>query len=461
VSDELLLNADANGRTVDWRRYPFQLVPGDPAMEFPAAEGQHVDHESDTWFLAGELSAATGRSFAFLTIFNRNRPGGTVVADFYTMALFDLDTGAYGTYTDYDMPPASLKPGAEPKLSTAAGYLDIRFDSDAGPATWTACRDDDGELLPCTYRVSLAGRDQAGETMGLDLDVSSTRAPIPVGAASYNGRIACFGQPDTYSYFQTGMAMTGTLRWGSVTEQVSGSAGHIDRQWFPRYAGGGGTGGDPRARSHEWRTIHLDNGLDLSIWRQFDRANGNVLQPFSGATIGSPDGAAAPGCAEDVEVVVTSYVRWPDSVQPLLPPLSPARFLPDRHRLTSAELQLELTGEPLVAVPAHALPIEYMEGPYRYQGTMQGKPVSGFGIYERSLALYRDWELIDVLAAVTAGLPAAEPELTGLAERMRPLVAVGRRSEARDLIQAVLPTTASAVVREVLEGLVHALSVEN
>jgi hypothetical protein len=92
---------------------------------------------------------------------------------------------------------------------------------------------------------------------------------------------------------------------------------------------------------------------------------------------------------------------------------------------------------------------------------MQGKPVSGFGIYERSLALYRDWELIDVLAAVTAGLPAAEPELTGLAERMRPLVAVGRRSEARDLIQAVLPTTASAVVREVLEGLAHALSVEN
>ncbi|MGC2652353.1 MAG: lipocalin-like domain-containing protein [Mycobacterium sp.] len=430
-------------------------------MEFPAAEGQHVDHESDTWFIAGELSAATGRSFAFLTIFNRNRPGGTVVADFYTMALFDLDTGAYGTYTDYDMPPANLKPGAEPKLTTAAGHLDIRFDSDAGPATWTACRDDDGELLPCTYRVSLAGRDQAGETMGLELDVWSTRAPIPVGAARYNGRIACFGQPDTYSYFQPGMAMTGTLRWGSVTEQVSGSAGHIDRQWFPRYAGGGGTGGDPRARSHEWRTIHLNNGLDLSIWRQFDRANGNVLQPFSGATIGSPDGAAAPGCAEDVEVVVTSYVRWPDSVRPLLPPLSPARFLPDRHRLASAELQLVLTGEPLVAVPAHALPIEYMEGPYRYQGTMQGKPVSGFGIYERSLALYRDWELIDVLAAVTAGLPAAEPELTGLAERLRPLVAAGRRSPARELIQAVLPTTASAMVREVLEGLLHALSVED
>ncbi|WP_424746597.1 hypothetical protein [Mycobacterium sp.] len=29
-----------------------------------------------------------------------------------------------------------------------------------------------------------------------------------------------------------------------------------------------------------------------------------------------------------------------------------------------------------------------------------GKPVSGFAFYERSLALYRDWELADVRAAV-------------------------------------------------------------
>lgn len=97
----------------DWRSYPFQLVPGDGQLEFPAAEGEHPDQESDTWFIAGQLDAAeTDRSFAFLTIFNKNRPGGTIVADFYTMALFDLDTGDYGTYTDYDMPPANLEPGA-------------------------------------------------------------------------------------------------------------------------------------------------------------------------------------------------------------------------------------------------------------------------------------------------------------------------------------------------------------
>ncbi|OOK78648.1 hypothetical protein BZL30_1928 [Mycobacterium kansasii] len=37
-----------------------------------------------------------------------------MVADFYTLALFDLDTGEYGTYTDYDMPPASMAPAPSP-----------------------------------------------------------------------------------------------------------------------------------------------------------------------------------------------------------------------------------------------------------------------------------------------------------------------------------------------------------
>ena len=235
----------------DWRRFPFRLVPTDAALDFPAAEGVHEDQESDTWFIAGELTGAAGRKLAFLTIFNKNRPGGTIVADFYTMALFDCETGDYGTYTDYDMPPRNMEPGARPKMTMAAGLHDIRYESSAGPAVWSTCRDDAGDLQPYTYRISLCGVDQAGRRMGLDLDVSPTRAPVPVGADAYQGKITCFGQPDTYSYFQTGMAMSGTMRWGERREDVSGQAGHVDRQWFPKYAGGGGVGGDPRCRSHE------------------------------------------------------------------------------------------------------------------------------------------------------------------------------------------------------------------
>jgi predicted secreted hydrolase len=391
-----------NPKSADWRVYPFQLVPGDPQLSFPAAEGNHPDCESDTWFIAGELTADSGRRFAFLTIFNKNRPGlGAIVADFYTFALFDLDNGTYGTYTDYDMPPANMQPGARPKMSTDAGHLDMTYDSGAGHVVWRTCRDEQQRLMPYTYDVGLVGTDPAGDAMRLDLHVTPSRAPVPLGGAAYNGKIECFGQADTYSYFQTGMTMTGTLGWGSVEESVTGSAGHVDRQWFPLIANGGGTDGNVRARSHEWRTINLDNGVDLSIWRQFDRANHNALQPFSGATTSSGD--ADPEFADDIEVTVTSYVRWPESVSPLVRPPVAARYMPDRHRLTSRKLDLDLVGAPLVAAPAHALPIEYMEGPYRYVGTLRGKPVSGFAFYERSLALYRDWELDDVLAAAGPG----------------------------------------------------------
>jgi predicted secreted hydrolase len=444
--------------TCDWRSYPFQLVPGDDQLEFPAAEGEHPDQESDTWFIAGQLDAAeTDRSFAFLTIFNKNRPGGAVVADFYTMALFDLVTGDYGTFTDYDMPPANMEPGAQRKLTMASGHLDINYHSSAGTASWTTSRNGDGELLPYTYRVSLVGKDQSGRPMRLDLAVTPTRAPTPVGASTYNGKIVCFGQSDTYSYFQTGMAMTGTLRWGDVIQQVSGTSGHVDRQWFPKYAGGGGSGGDPRARSHEWRTINFDNGVDLSIWRQFDRADGNALQPFTGVTTSHPDPAIAPECAEDIEVTVSSYVRWPEAIRPLVRPLAPARYMPDRHRISCPTLQLDLIGEPLVAAPAHGLPIEYMEGPYRYHGTMWGKPVTGFAFNERSLALYRDWELVDVLSTTVANLAPPEPELQAMVDQVVPLVAAGRRKDAVDLLFSSAPVE-NDVLAKLLDDLIAVLS---
>ena len=349
----------------------------------------------------GELTGESDRKFAFLTIFNKNRPGQAIVADFYTLALFDLDNGTYGTYTDYDMPGTNKKDASHPKLSFSDEHLDISYDCRAGTAVWRTCRDEQGDLEPYTYDVSLCGIDQHGAPMRLDLHVTPSRAPVPLGASAYNGAIECFGQANTYSYFQTGLTMTGTLSWGDLTETVAGSAGHVDRQWFPKVANDGGPTGDIRSRAHEWRTINLDNGVDISVWRQFDRTNRNAIQPFSGATTSSPD--SDPEYADDVEVTVTSYVRWPESIRTLVPPPAAARYMPDRHRLTSRELDLDLTGEPLVPAPAHGLPLEYMEGPYRYHGTLRGEPVSGFAFYERSLALYRDWELADVLDAAGPG----------------------------------------------------------
>lgn len=446
-----------------WRRYPFDLVPGDPEFSFPAAEAAHEHYQSDTWFIAGDLTAPkTGRRFAFLTIFNKNRPGGSVVADFYTLALFDIDNGTYGTFTDYDMPPKSMAPGAVPKLTAVTGRMDMTYDSGAGTAEWRSRRDADGQLLAHTYDLVLLGSDHDGAAMELRLAVSPTRPPVPVGAAAYNGRFACFGQPETFSYFQTGLQMTGTLRWADIDEEVSGTSGHIDRQWFPLPAGGGGSGGDQRAISHEWRTIHLDNGVDFVGWRQFDRRADNAALPFTGATVVYPDGEAQ--CVEDVDVHTTSYVRWPETVRQLIRPPSVGRYLPDRHTLRSATLDLELTGEPLVAAPAHALPIEYMEGPFLFRGTMAGKPVRGFGISERSIAMYRDWELVDVLATTIDNHEAAGDRLAPLMAKLATMIIDGQRQEARDYLDATfrpaierLSTDAAAELGQIADDLAKAL----
>jgi predicted secreted hydrolase len=442
----------------DWRRYPFELVPGDPLFCFPAAEGEHPEFESDTWFLAGELTGeGTDRKFAFLTIFNKNRLGHKIVADFHTFALFDLDDGTYGTSTDYDVPPASMRPDAVNKLSTAVGSLDISYRGDAGTSEWRACRDEHQQLIPYTYELVLVGTDQADKAMELRLRVTGTRAPVPVGASTHDGKITCFGQDDTYSYFQTGISIAGTLRWGDIQETVAGVAGHVDRQWFASYAAAGGAGGDPRSRSHEWRTIALDNGLDLSIWRQFDRTDRNVAQSFSGATTSPADPAAAPECVEDIEVSINGYVRWPESIHPLIPPPAQARYMPDRHRLTSRQLDLDLTGEPLVAVPAHGLPIDYMEGPYRYRGTLGGKPVSGFAFYERTLAMHRDWELVDVLE--TAAESLCIEQLMPIVTNLRKLIDEGRRTDAADYAENEVRPVAASVdeVAQIIDDLITAL----
>jgi predicted secreted hydrolase len=444
-------------------RYPFELVSGDPEFTFPAAEGVHPHCQSDTWFLAGELTGTTsGRRFAFLTIFNQNRPGGALVADFHTWALFDLDTGTYGTFTAYDMPPQNMEPGTVHKMSAATGHLDLSFDTRAGRSRWRARHDADGVAVPFGYDVTLAGIDQSDRAMELRLEVSPTRAPVPVGASTYNGRFSCLAQPETFSYFQTGMVMAGMLKWGNTTEEVSGTSGHVDRQWFPLPAGGGGTGGDPRAISYEWRTIHLDNGADVVVWRQFDRRDHNAPRPFTGATVAYAANDRSPECVEDIEVITESYVRWPESVRQLIRPPVMARYLPDRHTLTSKALDLELSGVPLVAAPAHALPVEYMEGPFLFEGTMRGKPVRGFGISERSMALYRDWELVEVLA--TSADYRGVAAVAVLAERLRPMVADGRRSDALDHLEGsvrpaieALPSDAGDLL-QIVDDLAAALS---
>jgi hypothetical protein len=64
---------------------------------------------------------------------------------------------------------------------------------------------------------------------------------------------------------------------------------------------------------------------------------------------------------------------------------SAIRYFFDAFRLRAPSLALDVEASPLVAAPAHHMPIDYFSGPMQVMGTMNGQAVEGFGFHERTL----------------------------------------------------------------------------
>jgi hypothetical protein len=154
---------------------------------------------------------------------------------------------------------------------------------------------------------------------------------------------------------------------------------------------------------HEWRQLHLDNGVELSVWLQVDRRRHNRPIPFSGATAATPTGEVL--YTSDYTVERESFVRDPGIIQPRLAVKDHAKYFTDAYRLRIPAWDLDVRSEPLVPYPAHDFPIEYWSGPTRLEGTMQGQRVTGLGFHERTLPFARDFELIEVLRETLRHLP--------------------------------------------------------
>jgi hypothetical protein len=433
-----LLNPSATG--ANGLGYPYSLVPADHRLDFPTAEGRYLDMDSDTWFLEGVLEGQeSGRRFSFIVVYYVSRLGGVFPFNFYSLTFYDLDKSEYGTYTSYDVG----------SMQAATGHLDLRAQTEGGEAVWTTSVDENGALVPYSYKVNLPGVDQNGRGMRLIADATTLNPPVAVGADKYNGLITVLKQPNTYSYFQTGVQFDGTLNWGDIHEPVKGSLGHIDRQMFPEFSGVNARSWDARDLSHEWRTYFFDNGMDFSSWRQFDRMDRNSEYSFGGATIYSPqDGAKYVG---DLVYENLSYVRTEGHpVKPLLPARSDVLYFPNRHRITSASMDLQLEVDPLVEAPLLAFPVEYMHGPVLLHGTLGGKPIGGIGSFELTLHLYRGFELVIVLSDSVKHLPADAilSSTTSVATLLEHIAQVGQAVDSGDSSSAL--TTASGPLRDEL-----------
>ncbi len=402
-----------------WSAFPYQIAPGNAGLTLPAADGQTVNNESDTWyfqiFLQGVLS---GRKYAANTIFDRNHIGATAAnsgaglfrADFYMFSLYDIDNKSYATFSEFDYPPANLIFPA--KLNASSSNLNLTFQTQVGTVTWNNATTAQGTLVPFVQNVNLVGTDQNGQAMRLVGTLSfPTRAPYPQGGTVLNGVITCYGQPNTLEYGQAEGVFNGTMTLAGVSEQVVGHSGHYDRQIFPKYVGTD-AGFLGRGRSHQWPSPTLDDGTELSIWLQYLRGDtANTVVADSGVTVNTPGVGQTPtSYASDITDEVYSYVRFPFNLLPSLPipAAGNAMYMPARHRLVSKTLGMDLMVNPIVANPGHVLPVPYSTGPADYTGTFNGKPVHGQGFNETDLGLYRNWELIKVLRDSVQHLPGAD-----------------------------------------------------
>ena len=381
-----------------WKRYPH-VIPGTDErwFTFPAAEGD-ADWGATTWFIEGRLRGReSGREFAVMAIFALNRitaPFGRILpAGFHVFSLFDLDNG--------------------------------------------------GTPVPFGYALDLVGRDQHGRAMAARLDVETGKPPAPVGGDRLRGVKTCCAQLETFSYFQTGLALRGRLRWGDFEEEVDGDVGWIDRQFAHEHFGAYTDLRNSRHR-HEWRVMHLDNGWDLSAWQQFDAQRGDRLIPFSGVTAQGPAGEVR--ATTDFRIERLSFVRDPGAIRAMVPLARGPAWLTDRFHLSVRDWELSVTAEPLVPTPAHGMPIEYWNGPVRLVGTMAGRPVSGVGFHERSKLWHTPHDLVFVLRETLDHLPTNGPsgdEARRIADRVwncDVLLARGDRAGTRRLlVEQVVP----------------------
>jgi predicted secreted hydrolase len=453
-----------------WKRYPYTIPGADEAwFTFPAAEGDQGTG-ANTYFIEAELRGLrTGRRLAMMAIFSAMRvPVAFAVlrADFYIFALFNLDDGSYGTTTEFDL-PRLLRVRRKYDLKVARGLLDVSYETREGRARWTTRRDAAGAPVPFSYALDLRGRDHQGQRMSAVLDVEVAKPPAPVGGDELGGVKTCCMQLGTFSYFQTGLALRGRVRWGDFEDEVQGDVGWIDRQ-FARDHFGKYTDRLNGRHRHEWRVLHLDNGWDLSVWQQFDSERGDRLVPFSGVTAQGPDGEVR--ATTDFRVERLTFVRDPRLILPRKPLAPGGAFFTDRFHLTVREWELSVTAEPYVPAPAHEMPIEYWNGPVRLIGQMGGRPVSGFGFHERSKMWFRPHELVYTLRETLHHLPAtghAGVSPRALANRVWQcdvLLARGDRAGARQYLEthvapgiALLGTPARDAAFDVYDALLESL----
>jgi predicted secreted hydrolase len=304
--------------------------PRDP-IEFPRDHGAHAGAGIEWWYYTGHLRDSGKKEYGFELTFFRVRE--------LSLAHFAWTDAAAKKFR-YEEKAHLILPGI---ADAEAGRLSVSNE------TWSA-REAGG-----AHQLHASGR---------DWDLTLTLAPAGVPVIHGEGGISRKGPGEAdYSRYVSipRLNATGTMRSGSASEKVAGTA-WFDHEWGP--------GGLPEGiAGWDWFGIQLDGGGELMLYRM--RGKDGSATPFSSGTWIPKDGPPQHLRWKDVSLKETA--TWKS-------PKTGAQY-PAAWKIAVAPAGLDIAVEPVLPdqelVTEQSTGVIYWEGACRVRGTRAGQTVTG------------------------------------------------------------------------------------
>jgi predicted secreted hydrolase len=338
----------------DWE----PVLPG-LELTYPRDHGAHARHQTEWWYLTGNLEDATGRRFGYqFTIFRRGlrpEPPGEDASPLRARALYAGHLAVTEVAAGRTRFAERLRRGAPPFARASHEDLDLVLED------WSLARREDDTLL-------LRAADPESR-IALEFELDPTKPLVLHGEGGWSRKGEAPGNASAYASW-TRLATRGTLRLDGEALAVSGGS------WFDHEFGSSVL--EEGTLGWDWFGLQLDDGRELMAFHL--RRVGGDLATASAGTLVEADGTVRPLGHEDFTILALE--RWRS-------PHSGAEY-PAAWRITVPGSGIDLRVTPPVSdcelATGGSTGVVYWEGPVELSGTSGGRGYAELTGYSGSMA---------------------------------------------------------------------------
>jgi predicted secreted hydrolase len=329
----------------------FAIADGSYPLSFPQDFGAHEDFRTEWWYYTGNLQTPEGRPFGFeLTIFRVGLlpPTAEVPSTskwyghsvyFAHFALSDIEANQFHAYERYSRPGPGL---AGAQSDPYRVWLEDWSITQQSPGMYQLQAEQDG------IRIDLTLNDEMGVVLHGENGYS--RKGKGPGNASYY-----FSQPR--------LRTEGSVQIDGTNYPVSGLA-WMDHEFSTSVL-------DPDQIGWDWLSLQFDDGPALMLYQLRER-DGKISDASSGTYVDHQGNARAIDLS-DFKINVKGEWRSPHT----------QAVYPAAWEIQINQPDCLLQASPLMAdQEVHFPAVTYWEGAVRFEGTCDGRDVSGKGYIE-------------------------------------------------------------------------------